>query len=419
MVGSVATTTHRHPPMDATGDGDDDDQAIEAPSLVSCSICLEAVTDDGSRSTAKLHCGHQFHLDCIGSAFNMKGAMQCPNCRKVEKGQWLYANGSTRSLPEFSLEDWIPDEDFYDLSYSEVPFRVHWCPFGELARVGSSFEEVEPPPTTYHDQRGHHPILAEQEAASMAHSYVAYVGPVPTTTSRPSNNVDDTPLNYHWNGPSGHNEIFPPHAFPAIQYHSWGHHSPPFSVSGSHMNGADPASVLPATQRSSHGESDAVTMSRSFPHPFVFDHGSGPRRGGSFVSSVVPRHPGSTAVNLERIQASHSFLPQQQLSNSSGLPTPVGPGLRRFDGLMSLPAVVPPPQHDQNGNFFIFPPSSSGQNLQEAESPFYNRFHVWERERLSRFPAVIRDSSWGLFHQTSGASDSGNRPGSFWHRQSS
>ncbi len=45
--------------------------------------------------------------------------MQCPNCRKIEKGQWLYANGC-RSLPEFSMDDWVHDEDLYDLSYSEM-----------------------------------------------------------------------------------------------------------------------------------------------------------------------------------------------------------------------------------------------------------------------------------------------------------
>lgn len=59
------------------------------------------------------------YTDCIGSAFNVKGAMQCPNCRKIEKGQWLYANGS-RPLPEFSMDDWAHDEDLYDLSYSEM-----------------------------------------------------------------------------------------------------------------------------------------------------------------------------------------------------------------------------------------------------------------------------------------------------------
>lgn len=57
--------------------------------------------------------------DCIGSAFNVKGAMQCPNCRKTEKGQWLYAHGS-RTLPEFNMDDWAHDDELYDLSYSEM-----------------------------------------------------------------------------------------------------------------------------------------------------------------------------------------------------------------------------------------------------------------------------------------------------------
>ncbi|KAM1349887.1 hypothetical protein PS2_003889 [Malus domestica] len=86
---------------------------------VSCSICLEIVADNGDRSWAKLQRGHEFHLDCIGSAFNIKGAMQCPNCRKIKKGQWLYSNGCC-SFPELNMEDWTHDEDLYDLSYSEM-----------------------------------------------------------------------------------------------------------------------------------------------------------------------------------------------------------------------------------------------------------------------------------------------------------
>lgn len=46
--------------------------------------------------------------------------MQCPNCRKIEKGQWLYANGC-RSYPEFNVEDWVHEEDIYDIGgYSEM-----------------------------------------------------------------------------------------------------------------------------------------------------------------------------------------------------------------------------------------------------------------------------------------------------------
>lgn len=62
--------------------------------------------------------------DCIGSAFNMKGAMQCPNCRKVEKGQWLYANGSNRSLPELTMEGWNLDDDYYEPVYSEMVKQI-------------------------------------------------------------------------------------------------------------------------------------------------------------------------------------------------------------------------------------------------------------------------------------------------------
>ncbi|CAK9175320.1 unnamed protein product [Ilex paraguariensis] len=104
--------------MDDTN-GDVKTSTFEASSAF-CSICLDLVTDNGERSRAKLQCGHEFHLDCIGSAFNIKGAMQCPNCRKVEGGEWLYANGSTRSFPEFNLDDWTPDEYPPELSYPET-----------------------------------------------------------------------------------------------------------------------------------------------------------------------------------------------------------------------------------------------------------------------------------------------------------
>lgn len=82
--------------------------------------------------------------------------------------------------------------------------------------------------------------------------------------------------------------------------------------------------------------------------------------------------------------------------------------------------MVPVPlQHDQNGGFYIFPPSPPGQNVHEAENASLNHFHVWERERLSRFPSVPRDSSWGHQNTSGSGSDLGNRSGSFWHRHSS
>ena len=46
-------------------DGDamvDDDGGKAVVGSVSCSICLDVVSDSGDRSWAKLQCGHQFHL---------------------------------------------------------------------------------------------------------------------------------------------------------------------------------------------------------------------------------------------------------------------------------------------------------------------------------------------------------------------
>ncbi|XWS76565.1 hypothetical protein CRYUN_Cryun01aG0187300 [Craigia yunnanensis] len=318
MVGSRASRLdldHNHHQL---MDGHDGDAAVPLSSEVSCSICLDLVYDTCGRSRAKLQCGHEFHLDCIGSAFNIKGAMQCPNCRKVEKGQWLYANCSTRSLPELSMEDWNLDDDYYDPVYSEMPFRAQWCPFGEFTRIGSSSGEVESPSTTS------------------------------------------------------------------------------------------------AALRSSNGELDALTRPRSFPHPFPFEHGSSSRGGSSFVSSVFPRHPGSGAHTHDRIQASLAYYRQQHLFNQQGfnrpvVPAPVLPGMRR--GLAPVAPAVPQP--DQSGGFYIYLPSvSSVQNLHEAESLYSNNYNALERERLSHFPTVSRESGWGSYYPTS-RSDSGNRSRSF------
>lgn len=43
-------------------DGRGDAGMSFAVAAISCSICLEAVKDKGDRSTAKLQCGHEFHL---------------------------------------------------------------------------------------------------------------------------------------------------------------------------------------------------------------------------------------------------------------------------------------------------------------------------------------------------------------------
>ncbi|CAN6174965.1 unnamed protein product [Urochloa humidicola] len=81
--------------------------AAMPPEPVLCSICREPVVlppSEGARAVAVLKCNHGFHLDCIGSAFNARGTMRCPNCRDTEEGDWLSANSfqpSTDSNSDF------------------------------------------------------------------------------------------------------------------------------------------------------------------------------------------------------------------------------------------------------------------------------------------------------------------------------
>ncbi|CAH8266309.1 unnamed protein product [Arabidopsis lyrata] len=311
-----------------------------SPVEVSCSICLELVVDDGTRSKAKLQCGHEFHLDCIGSAFNMKGAMQCPNCRNVEKGQWLYANGSTRPFPEFSMEDWIPEEDLYALTYPEMQYRVHWCPFGELSQAGS-FEELEPATTTYHNEfHGHH-------AAAVNHSYLAYVGPGPAATPRTSDNnsTDD----HSWNSHS--NDHFHQLAV-APQYH---HHSPSFSLPGAHVV---------------DGEIDS-SAARGLPyaHPFLFSHRSNQR-----TSPAINSYQGSSTQMREHLHTQHHAYNHQRQHHANG-PTLAPPLIS-----MTRRGLSPPPMPDQNVGFFIYPGGH-----QEPET---DQIHAWERDWFPHFPVL-------------------------------
>ncbi|GKV18514.1 hypothetical protein SLEP1_g28881 [Rubroshorea leprosula] len=394
---------------------------------VSCSICLETVADNGDRSWAKLQCGHQFHLDCIGSAFNVKGAMQCPNCRKVEKGQWLYASGS-RSFPEFSIDDWAHDEDLYDLNYSEMSFGVQWCPFGSLTRLPSSFEEGEFSSTAYHDLVGHPAIFAEHSAVSSASHpcpYIAYFGPIHPSTSNSSGSVQDSSnFNGHWNGPSVPSEIPTSYAVPAmdLHYHSWEHRSTPFSTSSSRIGNADQPAMPAVGQRSTRTSSD-ILRSGAFMHPFIVGHSSSARAGTSVTSSMIPPYPGSNARAHDRVQALQAYYQQQQPSSSPPIRTPIISGARRSNSHRGMAQVGPVASTSEQASGIYFVPSgTSGRNFQEVESPLSTRSHARERDPLSTFSLnpVDREPGWS-FHQVATVSDPGNgiRPGNFRQRHGS
>ncbi|OVA02647.1 zinc finger protein [Macleaya cordata] len=405
-------------PMDDEGRG----ETLDGASSISCSICLDDVLDNGERSRAVLQCGHEFHLDCIGSMFNSKGGvMQCPNCRKTEKGQWLFASGSHSSFSEFNLVDWTHDDDLYDLSYSEMPFGVHWCPFRGLTPVSSSFDGISF--NAVHDLLGHNAVFAEHTAASsVARScpYVAIFQPLLSSSANSNERVANGPsFNQQWSGLSGPNDISTSHAFPAgdLHYQIWDHHSPPFSAPGSHVGATDQGSVPSAAIRSTRGDSDGPPRSGSVLHPFFLDHGSGSRAGSSIMPSMVPPYPGVSSRSHDRVEGLHAHHHQLQFHPR----TPVFSNVRRSSGPRGVPPVGPPPSSsDRGSNFYMLPSSgSSGRNLQETVNPSNSHFYAWERDRLAPFPLIPVDREMGWWpppHQAAGGSDPGSRANSYWHR---
>ncbi|XP_047329368.1 E3 ubiquitin-protein ligase RFI2 [Impatiens glandulifera] len=405
-----------------------DDPGGHNSSSISCSICLDAVTDNGDRSTAKLQCGHEFHLDCIGSAFNVKGAMQCPNCRKIERGRWLYATGPARSLPEFHIEDWTVDEDPYELSYTEMPFRVHWCPFSGFTQVHSSFEDIDSPSAAYHDLQRYR---AEHDpASSVAHSYVAYFGPLPPPppplASSNTNEIREDPnLNNSWSGLSERNEIFNPHhpLFPIvdIQYQSWDQLPPTIPLSST--SNSDQAAEV---RRTARGE---------FRHPFPYGHGTAPGVGGSgaslFSSFVHPTIHGRGAAHERRQYVSHASINHHQQQ-------PNNPPLRRLNnsqrggGSMPLVMAAAAAQPDNHGRGFFLVPSPVShetENNNNSNNPSLHHHHIhhhhhpWDRDSFSRMPVISfeRDPAVrGSFHRgggfVSGSRTGGGGGGGFWQR---
>ncbi|KAL8171756.1 hypothetical protein V2J09_023560 [Rumex salicifolius] len=378
----------------------DDDDSIRAKSLrssnVSCSICLELVIFNNGRSCVKLICGHEFHLDCIGSAFNSRGAMQCPNCRNIEKGQWLYGSGGP-------VCDDPNDEEFYDLSYSEM--------FGGVRSHFLSF-----PLLSNHDLLGQHALFTEHApVSSTSHPcpYFAYYGPIHSSPPNSSASFPDNSFSNHWSGPS---EVPSSYALPAMDPHypTWEHHSPPLPAPTNRLGNSDHQPSVPSiTQRSARANSD-LSRPDFFVHPFLVGH----RASNNTVSPMIPPYPGSAPRTGEHVQAylqppNHSppgrrpFNPPQARRQfmSSGLSSN-----RRATNHRSSSSLAS--SSDQSGNFYVFPSNASNRSFPEVENQMPPRsFHHWERERLaSLFPPlnqVDRDPVWGPIHASG---TSGFRP---------
>jgi len=128
-----------------------------------------------------------------------------------------------------------------------------------------------------HDPLGHHAIFAEHTtvpSSTRPCPYVAYYGPIHSSTSSPVGNVPDgSNFSSHWGVPSGSSETPTYYSVTAMDphYHNWERHSLPFLASASRLGGPDQPSAPPATHGSSRANSDSP-RSGSFIHPSILSH---------------------------------------------------------------------------------------------------------------------------------------------------
>ncbi|XP_062195779.1 E3 ubiquitin-protein ligase IPI1-like isoform X2 [Phragmites australis] len=334
-----------------------------------CSICLDPVLGrGGARSVAKLQCGHEFHLDCIGSAFNAKGAMQCPNCRKIEKGRWLYASGH-RPSPDIDMGGWVTG-DTYDIT-SELPFGFQWCPFSGFTQPTSVFQEREAEPTSYHTVGDH----SSAASSSLVCSYLALRGflhpvHVPSTSN---SGAESTSFHRHSTGLEGH-------ATPDLSN----------------------AQIFPATESRNHNrlpryDSSSQQRSRSYPHHHPLIHRPTPRNGSNLVAPL-----GSvSAVVAETRGHGHGargHMYQQSMHSMQSSPFPPTTRRVRPRALAITSFIAASSSSEIGGPHEFSAPGAINRSVPDAEgiSTPVDRPYALGREGFAPFPWIHAegDSHW-------------------------
>ncbi|KAJ1269404.1 hypothetical protein BS78_07G208900 [Paspalum vaginatum] len=337
-----------------------------------CSICLDPVL--GARSVAKLQCGHEFHLDCIGSAFNAKGAMQCPNCRKIEKGRWLYASGH-RPTADIDMGAWVTGDN-YDIA-SELPFGFQWCPFSGFTQLSSVFEEREAEPTSYHTIGDH----SSAASSSLVCPYLALRGflhpvHVPSTSN---SGAESTSFHRHSTGLEGH-------AAPDLSN----------------------AQVFHATESRNHDrfsryDSSSQQRSRSYAHHHPLIHRPTPRSGSNLVAPLGSV-PAVVAETRGHGHGARGHIYQQSM-HSSMQNSPFPPTTRRVRprALTITSFIAAASSAEVGGPHGFSAPGAVNRSVPDAEgiSRPVDRPYPWGREGFAPFPWIPAEGEshwWGTFN---------------------
>ncbi|KAL6646263.1 hypothetical protein ACP70R_017871 [Stipagrostis hirtigluma subsp. patula] len=370
----------------------------EAAGGAACSICLDPVVcRGGGRSVAKLQCGHEFHLDCIGSAFNAKGAMQCPNCRKIEKGRWLYSSGH-RPSPDIDMGGWL-NSDTYDIT-SEFPFGFQWCPFSGFAQLASVFEEREAEPTSYHTVGG----PSSAASSSLVCPYLSLRGflhpvHVPSTSN---SGAESTSFHRHSTGLEGHvtPDLGNAQVFHATE--SRNHDSEHRYLSNLPVSGIPDHSMTPFGIGLPGYDSSSQQRSRPFAHHHSLIHRPTPRNGSNLVAPLGSV-PAVVAETRGHGHGARGHMYQQPMHSMQSSPFP--PTTRRVrPRALTITSFIAASSSAEIGGPHVFSaPGAVNRSVPDAEgiSRPIDRPFTWGREGFAPFPWIPAEGEshwWGTFN---------------------
>ncbi|KAM3210300.1 hypothetical protein ACQJBY_064357 [Aegilops geniculata] len=380
------------------------DHAAEAAGGGACSICLDPVAGRaGGRSIAKLQCGHEFHLDCIGSAFNAKGAMQCPNCRKIEKGRWLYATGQ-RPSPDIDIGGWVTGET-YDIA-SDLPFGFQWCPFNGFTQLASVFEEGEAEPPSYHTVADH----TSAASSSLVCPYLSLRGFLHPVHVPLGSNSGAEGASFHRHPTSLEGHAAPDLGNTQAAFHA----TEPRILDSEHRYLANlPVSGIPDHSVAPFGiglpryETSSQQRSRPYVHHHPLVHRPTPRNGSNLVAPLgsVPAVMGETRGHGHGARG-HMY---QHSMHASMQGSPFPPTARRVRPraltITSFIAAAAASSAEVGVPHGFAPPAAVNRSLpsdgEGVSRPPVDRPYAWGREGFGPFPWVPVDGEpqwWSTFN---------------------
>ncbi|XP_052164441.1 E3 ubiquitin-protein ligase IPI1-like isoform X1 [Oryza glaberrima] len=361
----------------------------------SCSICLDPVVA-GGRSVARLQCGHEFHLDCIGSAFNAKGAMQCPNCRKIEKGRWLYASGHHPS-PDIDIGGWVTGET-YDIT-SDIPFGFQWCPFSGFTQLASVFEEGEAEQTSYHTVGDH----SNAASSSLVCPYLALRGflhPVHVPSSS-SSGAESSSFHRHPTSLEGHaaHDLSNTQVFHATE--SRNHDNDHRYMSNLPVSGIPDHSVAPFGIGLPRYDSSSQQRTRPYAHHRPLVHRPTPRNGSNMVTPLGSV-PAVMAETRGHGHGARGHMYQQSMHSLQSSPFPPTSRRARPRALTITSFIAASSSAEIGGHHGFAPPvNRSNSSDGEAVSRPVDRPYGWGQEGFTPFPWIPADGEshwWGTFN---------------------